>query len=54
MALRVLWDHKPMMIEGIGFVVIEGSYHNYMGASKVEVEKSVPSCNHNYSLWITV
>jgi len=39
-----------MMIEGIGFVVIEGPYHIYMEASSVQIEYSVLACNHNYSL----
>jgi hypothetical protein len=44
------------MIEGIGYIVIEGKDHNYEGASfaninsSVEVEFSTLVCNHNHSL----
>ena len=43
-----------MMIEGIKFVVIEGPYHIYMGASIVEEEYSTLVCNHNYSLPVNI
>jgi len=41
-----------MMIEEIGFVVIEEPYHIYVGSYSVEVEYIVLVCNHNYSLCV--
>jgi len=38
-----------MLLEGIRFIILRGTYHIYPGASSIEVEYSALICNHNYS-----